>query len=55
MGYTRQDVEPVERSPDSDDAGAGSADRSLADVLSGRLADLDVDSGAAVRAVRERE
>lgn len=52
MGYTRRDVEPVERNAESEDE---PAERSLADVLSGRLADIDIDSVAAVRAVRERE
>jgi hypothetical protein len=54
MGYTRRDVGPIEHDTDPDES-KDAVGGSLADVLSGRLADLDVDSVTAVRAVRERE
>ena len=53
MGYTRRDVEPVDRDADPDES-EDPVERTLADVFSGRLADLDVDSVTAVRTVRER-
>ena len=54
MGYTRRDIKPINRNADPDES-EDPVERTLADVLSGRLADLDVDSVTAVRAVRERE